>query len=90
MTGKGAESQRQWSRRSYLVRTGRAEPVQYNLSVEEAIKATGTQTFTSTEIGKKINESARTTSHFLALTTGVLLQGFGVYEFTGETIEVDA
>ena len=55
-----------------------------------AVKATGSPTFTSTEIGKKINESARTTSHFLALTTGVLLQGFGVYEFTGEPIEVDA
>jgi len=41
MTGKGSESQRQRSRRSYLVRTGRAEPVQYNLSVEEAIKAAG-------------------------------------------------
>jgi len=47
-------------------------------------------TSTSTEIGKKINESARTTSHFLALTTGVLLQGFGRYEFTGEPLGVDA
>jgi hypothetical protein len=55
-----------------------------------AVKATGSPTFTSTEIGKRINESARTTSHFLALTTGVVLQGFGVYEFTGEPIEVQA
>lgn len=57
-----------------------------------AVKATGSPTFTSTEIGKRINESARTTSHFLALTTGVVIcrEGFGVYEFTGEPIEVQA
>ena len=41
MTGKGAESQRQWSRRSYLVRTGRAEPVQYDLTLEQAIEQAG-------------------------------------------------
>jgi calcineurin-like phosphoesterase len=53
-----------------------------------ATRATGNHQFSSQEIGKRINESTRTISRLLKFTSGVNRTGEGIYEFTGEMIEV--
>jgi hypothetical protein len=41
MTGKGLEAQRTSCKRAYRIRKGEEQPIQYHMTVKEALRAAG-------------------------------------------------